>query len=103
MLDDMAEQMEKDADTDEDVNEEMMCWCKTNDEFLNAAIKDNTEKSAALTSEIESLRAKAEDLNTELANLNTELESNQKELDTAIAIRKKEVNEFTSAESSTIT
>lgn len=101
LLEDMATQLEKDAEEDSDMNEEMLCWCKDNDKALSKTIKDNTEKSAALTDEITSLRAKSEGLNTEIDNLKTEVDHNTKELDTAVSMRKTEMNDFTAAESST--
>merc|ERR1719316_2627257 len=76
LLEDMKEQMEKDADADEDTNEEMLCWCKQNNKALAKAIEDNTELSAQLTTEIEELRAKSDQLNTELETLKTEVDSN---------------------------
>merc|ERR1719316_1160483 len=100
LLEDMKEQMEKDADDDEDTNEEMMCWCKQNDKVLTKAIEDNTELSAQLTAEIESLRAKSQQLNTEIESINKEVDENQKELEEASAMRKKDMNEFNDAESS---
>eukprot|EP00746_Dinoflagellata_sp_MGD_P072506 gnl/MRDRNA2_/MRDRNA2_29422_c0_seq1.p1 gnl/MRDRNA2_/MRDRNA2_29422_c0~~gnl/MRDRNA2_/MRDRNA2_29422_c0_seq1.p1 ORF type:complete len:1031 (+),score=355.64 gnl/MRDRNA2_/MRDRNA2_29422_c0_seq1:288-3095(+) len=99
----MKEQMEKDADADEDTNEEMLCWCKQNDKALTKAIADNTELSAQLTSEIEELRAKSDQLNTEIETINKEVDENQKALETATAMRKKDMHEFNAAESSTAT
>lgn len=101
LLVDMKKQLEKDAERDEDLNEEMICWCKDNDKALSAAIADNTEKSGTLTNEITELRSKSEGLNTEIDNLKTEVDHNQKELDTAVKMRKTEMNDFTAAESST--
>merc|ERR1719262_887694 len=101
LLEDMAAQLEKDAEEDSDMNDEMICWCKDNDKALTKTIKDNTEKSGTLTDEITELRAKSEGLNTEIDNLKTEVDHNTKELDTAVAMRKTEMNDFTAAESST--
>eukprot|EP00746_Dinoflagellata_sp_MGD_P163182 gnl/MRDRNA2_/MRDRNA2_91086_c0_seq1.p1 gnl/MRDRNA2_/MRDRNA2_91086_c0~~gnl/MRDRNA2_/MRDRNA2_91086_c0_seq1.p1 ORF type:complete len:1000 (-),score=329.71 gnl/MRDRNA2_/MRDRNA2_91086_c0_seq1:52-3051(-) len=101
LLVDMQKQLEKDADEDSDMNEEMICWCKQNDKALSATIKDNTEKSGTLTDEIKELRAKSEGLSTEIDNLKTEVDHNQKELDTAVELRKTEMKDFNAAESST--
>lgn len=98
LLSDMMSQMEDDADKDEDVNEEMMCWCKTNTKEKTQIIADNTEKSEQLRSEGESLRAKSQQLNGELEALTNEVAANEKELETAISLRKKEVQEFNVAE-----
>lgn len=102
MLEDMSKQMQEDADSDEDVNEEMLCWCKSNENALTKAIKDNTEKADSLRTNVESLRAKSQSLNTELDTLKKETDENEKALDQSVAMRKKELKEFTSAESATM-
>jgi hypothetical protein len=103
LLDDMKEQLEEDADADDETDEEMQCWCKQNDKALTKAIADNTDLSAALTTEIEELRAKSQQLNTEIETTNKEVDDNQKGLETASAMRKKDMHEFNAAESSTAT
>merc|ERR1719316_2306420 len=90
LLEDMKAQMEDDADADEETNEEMVCWCKQNDKALTKAIADNTELSGQFTTEIEELRAKSDQLNTEIATISKEVDENQKALDTATEMRKKD-------------
>lgn len=103
LLQDMLKQLDADAEEDAEVDESMMCWCKSNDQQKTKAIEDNTDKSAQLTNAIEQDRALAAQLTTELDNLKTELDTNNKALSTSIAIRKKEMADFTAAEASTMT
>jgi hypothetical protein len=102
LLTDMGKTLEEDAKSDEKVNEEMMCWCKTNKATKAKAIEDNTEKAAALHESIKQLTSKSNKLNTQLDALTAKLESDQKELETAIELRKKEAAEFNAAEASTV-
>merc|ERR1719420_2882711 len=81
----------------------MMCWCTSNEASKTKAIDDNTDRSAQLTSAIEEDRALAEKLSTELDKLKAELDENQKALAESIAMRKKELSDFTAAEKSTMT
>lgn len=100
ILEDMSKQLDKDKEDDEDLNEEMMCWCKSNIKEKTKVIADNSEKSDALRSSIESLRAKSERLNTEMSAIDGEVKTNQGALDTAVSLRKQELKEFTAAEGS---
>merc|ERR1719262_965410 len=98
LLTDMSKTLEEDAKSDEKVNEDMTCWCKTNKATKTKTIEDNTEKAAALHESIKQLTSKSNKLNTELDALTAKLESDQKELETAIELRKKEAEEFNAAE-----
>lgn len=102
LLTDMSETLTKDAENDEDLHQEMDCWCKTNKKQKTQAVGDNTQKSSDLTAEIQSLREKSNLLNEELDHLNKEVTTNQKKLDTAIAMRKNEFKEFVRSEKSTM-
>lgn len=102
LLKDMAKQLEADKDREEELDETMNCWCKTNDKERSKAIKDNTVKKEQLSSLREELVGKSAQLNQEISNLNKELDKNKKALDTAIALRKKELAEFNSAETDMI-
>jgi len=102
LLTDMSKTLEEDAASDEKVNEGMTCWCKTNKATKAKTIEDNTEKAAALHASIKKLTSKSNKLNTELDSLAATLESDEKELETAVELRKKESDEFTAAEASTV-
>lgn len=103
ILEDIKKQLVTDAQTDADVDESMQCWCKANIAGKTKAIEDNTEKKGQLENEIEELRSKSQELNTQIASLDEEVKNNEKTLDTAIAIRKKDLAEFTDAETSAMT
>lgn len=101
LLGDIRDQLEKDADEDEDLHTEYACFCKNTDKERTKLISDNTEKAAALTSEIQGLRAKSNRLSTEIDQIEKEVAGNQKALDEAIGMRKKDMAEFNAAEKST--
>jgi hypothetical protein len=101
LLEDMIKTMEKDADADQDVADKMFCWCETGEKEKTKAVADNTQKVADLKAEITGLTAKSQKLGTEITKIQEELEENQKSLDAAVAMRKKELHEFTATESAT--
>jgi len=100
LLTDMQKTLQNDADDDEELNESMTCWCKANINERTKLIDDNTQKSDTLRSEVQSLREKSNSLSTELEDLNKEVDHNQKALDTAVSLRKQELQEFLNAEKS---
>jgi len=102
LLKDMAKQLQADADREDELNEAMHCWCKTNDEERSKAVKDNTVKKDQLSSLREELTSKSAQLNAEIGHLQEELGKNNRALDTAIALRKKELAEFNSAQTDMI-
>lgn len=102
LLGDIKDQLEKDADEDDKLHEEYDCFCKTTNKERSKMISDNTEKAAALTSQIESLREKSSRLNTEIEAISKEVNENQKALDQAVKIRKKDMADFTANEKSAI-
>merc|ERR1719337_380196 len=95
---DMIAQMEKEAEEDEDVYEAMGCWCETNDKLKTQAIADGKAKIESLTAAIEEHTANSARLNTEIANLEKEVSKNQGALDTATALRTKQLAEFNEEE-----
>lgn len=98
LLQDMADQLEKDAEDDLNVDEEMKCWCKSTVAERTKLIDENSQKSASLRNDIAQLRAKSAQLNEEIDKIKVEVDANEKTLDTAISMRKKELKQFTSAE-----
>merc|ERR1719214_551472 len=76
----------------------MGCWCETNDKEKTKSIADAESSIASLTAAIEELTASSARLNTEIANLEKEVAKNQGALDTATALRKKELAEFNAEE-----
>merc|ERR1719218_155244 len=98
LLKDMISQMEKEAEEDEEVYEAMGCWCVTNDKAKTKSIADSESTISDLTSAIEGFTASSARLNTEIANLEKEVAKNSQALDTATALRTKELAEFNAEE-----
>jgi hypothetical protein len=98
LLKDMVSQLEKEAEEDEEVYETMGCWCETNDKAKTKSIADAEQAISDLTAAIEGLTASSARLNTEIANLEKEVAKNSQALDTATALRTKELAEFNAEE-----
>merc|ERR1719207_429526 len=98
LLKDMVSQLEKEAEEDEEVYEGMGCWCETNDKEKTKSIADAEQSIADLTAAIEEHTANSARLNTEIENLNKEITKNQGALDTATALRTKQLAEFNEEE-----
>merc|ERR1719159_884975 len=102
LLKDMISQMEKEAEEDEEVYEQMQCWCTTNDKLKTKSIADAEQAISDLTVAIEGFTAESARLNTEIPNLEGEVAKNEEALDKATAMRKKELAEFNAEEKETI-
>jgi len=98
LLKDMISQLEKEAEEDEEVYEAMGCWCETNDKAKTKSIADSEQSISDLTAAIEGFTASSAKLNTEIANLEKEVAKNSEALDSATAMRKKELAEFNAEE-----
>merc|ERR1740138_527987 len=90
--------MEKEGEEDEEVYETMGCWCETNDKAKTKSIADAEQAISDLTAAIEGFTASSARLNTEIANLEKEVAKNSQALDTATALRTKELAEFNAEE-----
>merc|ERR1719162_89876 len=90
----MQTQLEKEAEEDEEIYDNLACWCETNDKEKTKSIADAEAHITDLTSQIEELSATSARLNTEIKNLEKEVAGNQKALDTATAMRTTELAEF---------
>merc|ERR1719236_85989 len=76
----------------------MSCWCTTNDKEKTKAIKDATIKIGTLNADIEKYAGASGVLNTDIAQLQAEIQKNQEALDSATALREKQLAEFTEEE-----
>merc|ERR1719515_546103 len=94
----MLVQLEKEAEEDEQIYDQIACWCETNDKEKTKAIADAEARIADLTSKIEELTANSARLSTEIKNLEKEVAANQEALDQATAIRQKQLAEFNAEE-----
>jgi len=98
LLKDMLKQLEKEAEEDEEIYDQLACWCETNDKEKTKAIEDAEAKISDLTTKIEELTASSARLTTEIKNLEKEVAENQEALDQATALRQKELAEFNAEE-----
>merc|ERR1719271_1483827 len=98
LLKDMLKQLEKEAEEDEEIYDQLACWCETNDKGKTKSIADAETRIKDLTVQIEELSAASSRLNTEIKNLDKEVAENQNALDAATAIREKELAEFNAEE-----
>jgi len=98
LLKDMLKQLEKEAEEDEEIYDQLACWCETNDKEKTKSISDAETKIETLTNKIEELTASSARLTTEIKNLEKEVAQNQDALDAATAIRQKELAEFNAEE-----
>merc|ERR1719463_680803 len=76
----------------------MGCWCETNDKAKTQAIATAEGRIADLTASIEELTGASARLNTEISNLDKEVAKNSGALDTATALRTKQLTEFNEEE-----
>jgi len=100
LLKDMVTQLQKEAEDDLAVKEEMDCWCETGLRDKTAANEANTVKIGRLTEEIASLATNSARLNTEIETLNKEIAHNTEALEEATSLRQKQLAEFTEDEKS---
>jgi len=98
LLKDMLKQLEKEAEEDEEIYDQLACWCETNDKEKTKSIGDAESKIEQLTTAIEDLTAGSSRLTTEVKNLEKEVAKNQEALDQATEIRQKELAEFNAEE-----
>merc|ERR1719487_1948905 len=80
----------------------MGCWCETNDKAKTKSIADSEASISDLTAAIEGFTASSARLNTEIANLEKEVAKNSEALDSATALRTKELAEFNAEEKETL-
>merc|ERR1712028_175743 len=55
LLKDMLKQLEKEAEEDEEIYDQMACWCETNDKEKTKSIADAEARISDLTTKIEEL------------------------------------------------
>merc|ERR1719238_1081583 len=80
----------------------MVCWCEAGDKEKTKSIADAEQHPADLTASIEELTANSARLTTEIDNLKKEVAANGQALDTATALRQKELSEFVAEEKDSV-
>lgn len=98
LLEEMKEQVEKEASDDQLAHEKYMCWCKTNEEAKTQAISDAERRIEGLAALIEEMIAKESRLKTEIEGLKQGIVEDQDALATATATREKESAAFQAEE-----
>merc|ERR1719453_1439656 len=73
LLKDMNTQLQEEGKADEEIYEQMACWCETNDKEKTKAIAEATQHIDDLTVSIESLTAASTRLNEEIKVLEKEV------------------------------
>merc|ERR1719482_2706913 len=87
LLKDMLKQLEKEAEEDEEIYDQLACWCATNEKEKTKSVAEAEQRIQDLTTSIEDLTASSSRLGTEIKNLDKEVAENQHALDQAHAIR----------------
>jgi DNA repair exonuclease SbcCD ATPase subunit len=98
LLKDMMKQLEKEQDADEDAYSKMACWCETNNKGKTKSIADAEARLSNLDSTIAQMGALSETISGELKGLRKEIAENEKSLEVATALRKKQLAEFNAEE-----
>jgi len=94
LLKDIITQLEKEGEEDQEVFDEMGCWCTTNEKEKTKQIADGEGRVEDLGNAIEDLAANSARLNAEIGNLDKEVAKNSEALESATALRKKQLAEF---------
>merc|ERR1719487_1578364 len=81
LLKDMTNQLEKEADDDEEVYEQMACWCEVNDREKTKSIADGEDRSVQLTAAIEEGASNSARLNVEIKATEADIASNNQALE----------------------
>merc|ERR1719359_1138997 len=83
LLKDMVSQLEKEAEEDEEIYEQMGCWCTTGAKEKTKAIADAESLISQLGSSIEEMSASSATLNAEVGHLDAEVAKNTEALEKA--------------------
>merc|ERR1719487_499593 len=94
LLKEMQASIEKEGAEDAELQEQMGCWCETNEREKTKAIEDADAHIRDLTAKIPELAAKAATLEVEITSLKKEVAANTKSLAEATEVRAKEQEEF---------
>lgn len=98
LLKDMAAQLQKEGEEDEEVYDKMACWCTTNDKEKTKTIEDAESHIADLGTTIEATTAQSARLTTEIENHEADLSKATKALNEATSLREKQLADFTDEE-----
>merc|ERR1719316_2447318 len=104
LMKDMIGQLEKEAEEDQEIYDQMGCWCETGLKEKTKSIASAEGTISSLTASIEEMTAKSARLSAEIGNLEKEVAENTEALDKATSMREKELAAFNAEEKeSTVT
>jgi len=100
LLQKMKAQLEKEASSESEMYDKMVCWCETNEKEKTKAISDAEVKTDDLNAEIQERAAKFGELDAQIVSLKKQIATDKEALATATAIREKEAAAFSDEEKS---
>jgi len=98
LLNEMKEQIEKEAAEDADMYEKLGCWCTTNKEEKTAAVEAAQQRITDLNAAIPAAAGKIAQCEVDIKQLTKEIGANTKALEEATGIRAKEQDEYRTSE-----
>eukprot|EP00440_Ansanella_granifera_P006793 gb/GFBE01007359.1/.p1 GENE.gb/GFBE01007359.1/~~gb/GFBE01007359.1/.p1 ORF type:complete len:670 (+),score=300.01 gb/GFBE01007359.1/:1-2010(+) len=98
LLTDMQSSLESEAKADEEQFEKMDCWCNTNSEEKSKSVAEAEARVKTLNNRVNELAASSSRLAVEIKSLKEEVSKNEAGMDTSMALRKQQVEEFTADE-----
>lgn len=102
LLEEMKAQLDKEAATDSEAYDKMVCWCETNEKAKTKAIEDAEAKIEELMAEVEMRAARDGESSAKIAHMKKEIAKQKEALATAVSIREKELAAFREEESETV-
>merc|ERR1719326_2558632 len=97
MLEEMAASVEKEGETEKELYDKYMCYCKTTDAELAASIDAGTQKASELASAVEEDTAAKAQMDQDVTQHKADRAAAQKAMEEATAMREKEASEFAAA------
>merc|ERR1719321_2600283 len=98
LLEEMKAELEKEAEKDQELYDQMVCWCETSEKEKTKAIADADAKDKDLVSEIEERAARHGVLATEIEYTKGDIAEFKEALQEAQKMREKDQGEFMSSE-----
>jgi len=98
MMKDMLAQLDKEGEQDREIYDTTVCWCETNEKAKTKAIADGEQSVNRLGQSIQELTSRSAQLNAEIKRLDSEVSANEKALDSAAELRRKQLVEFNADE-----
>jgi len=98
MMKDMLKQLDNEGEQDREIYDTTVCWCETNEKAKTKAIADGEQHVQSLGQSIEALTGRSAQLNAEIKRLDEEVAANEKALESAAELRRKQLAEFNADE-----